>query len=160
MISVIFAAAMSSISGEIAALSSASMVDFYKRFLKPKASDLHYFRAGQVSTGIWGVFATLAAFFGGGRGTSLVETVNRVGSHFYGPILGVFLLAFLIKRANGHGAFYGVILGMVAVAYVSWMTQVSWLYLNVVGPVVVLATGTFISYLFPREAPGGALKEE
>ena len=157
MISVIFAAAMSSISGEIAALSSASMVDFYRRFFRPEASDLHYFRAGQVSTAIWGVFATFAAFFVGGRGTSLVETVNRVGSHFYGPILGVFLLAFLIKRANGHGAFFGVILGMAAVAYVSWMTQVSWLYLNVVGPAVVLATGTIISYLFPRKLPGVAL---
>lgn len=159
MISVIFAAAMSSISGEIAALSSASMVDFYKRLFRPKASELHYFRAGQVSTALWGVFATFAAFFVGGRGTSLVETVNKVGSHFYGPILGVFLLAFLIKRANGNGAFFGVILGMAAVAYVSWMTQVSWLYLNVVGPVVVLGTGTIISYLFPGKARGGSLKE-
>lgn len=157
MISVIFAAAMSSISGEIAALSSASMIDFYKRFLKPKASELHYFRAGQVSTAFWGVFATFAAFFVGGRGTSLVETVNKVGSHFYGPILGVFLLAFLIKRANGHGAFFGVIIGMTAVAYVSWMTQVSWLYLNVVGPVVVVATGTLISYLFRGKIPEGSL---
>ena len=159
MISVIFAAAMSSISGEIAALSSASMIDFYRRFLKPAASDLHYFRAGQVSTAFWGVFATFAAFFVGGRGTSLVETVNKVGSHFYGPILGVFLLAFLIKRANGHGAFFGVILGMTAVAYVSWMTQVSWLYLNVVGPVVVVATGTVISYLFRGKEPDGSHNE-
>lgn len=160
MISVIFAAAMSSISGEIAALSSASMIDFYKRFLKPKASDLHYFRAGQVSTAAWGIFATFAAFFVGGRGTSLVETVNKVGSHFYGPILGVFLLAFLIKRANGHGAFFGVILGMAAVAYVSWMTQVSWLYLNVVGPVVVVATGTLISYLFRGKTAHGSFNLE
>ena len=159
MISVIFAAAMSSISGEIAALSSASMIDFYRRFLKPAASDLHYFRAGQVSTAFWGVFATFAAFFVGGRGTSLVETVNKVGSHFYGPILGVFLLAFLIKRANGHGAFFGVILGMTAVAYVSWMTQVSWLYLNAVGPVVVVATGTVISYLFRGKTPDGSHNE-
>ncbi|HSO76402.1 MAG TPA: sodium:solute symporter [Blastocatellia bacterium] len=160
MISVIFAAAMSSISGEIAALSSASMIDFYKRFLKPKASDLHYFRAGQVSTAMWGIFATFAAFFVGGRGASLVETVNKVGSHFYGPILGVFLLAFLIKRSNGHGAFFGVILGMAAVAYVSWMTQVSWLYLNVVGPVVVVASGTLISYLFRGKTRGGSLNSE
>jgi SSS family transporter len=160
MISVIFAAAMSSISGEIAALSSASMIDFYKRFVKPKASDLHYFRAGQVSTAVWGIFATFAAFFVGGRGTSLVETVNKVGSHFYGPILGVFLLAFLIKRANGHGAFFGVILGMAGVAYVSWMTQISWLYLNVVGPVVVVATGTLISHLFPGKTREGSLNPQ
>ena len=152
MISVIFAAAMSSISGEIAALSSASMIDFYKRFIKPEASDLHYLRAGQISTVFWGIFATLIAAYVGRRGTSLVETVNKLGSHFYGPILGVFLLAFFVKRANGHGAFVGVILGMLAVVYVSWMTEVSWLYLNVVGPVVVVTTGTIVSLIFPRRA--------
>ncbi|HLG15889.1 MAG TPA: sodium:solute symporter [Blastocatellia bacterium] len=152
MISVIFAAAMSSISGEIAALSSASMVDYYKRFFKRDASDLHYLRAAQVWTVFWGIFATLIAALVGRRGTSLVETVNKVGSHFYGPILGVFLLAFFVKRANGHGAFFGVILGMIAVIYVSWMTDVSWLYLNVVGPVVVVTTGTLISLFFSRGA--------
>jgi Na+/proline symporter len=150
MISVIFAAAMSSISGEIAALSSASMVDFYKRYLKPEASDLHYLRAGQVSTIFWGVFATFAAAYLGRAGTSLVETVNTIGSHFYGPILGVFLLAFAVKRANGHGAFAGVIVGMVAVVTVSWTTQISWLYYNVIGPIVVMAVGTTVSFLTRR----------
>jgi Na+/proline symporter len=156
MISVIFAAAMSSISGEIAALSSATMIDFYKRYFKPKASDLHYLRASQASTLFWGVFATFVATYSGSWGTSLVETVNKVGSHFYGPILGVFLLAFLVKRANGTGAFVGVIVGMLAVIYVSWMTDLAWLYYNVVGPAVVLVVGTAVSYIFPgRPMPEG-----
>jgi Na+/proline symporter len=150
MISVIFAAAMSSIAGEIAALSSASMVDFYKRYFKPEASDAHYLRAGQISTIFWGVFATVAAFFLGSRGTSLVETVNTVGSHFYGPILGVFILAFFVKRVNGTGAFIGIILGMIAVIAVSWMTKISWLYLNVIGPFVVVAVGIIFSLVFPN----------
>jgi SSS family transporter len=153
MISVIFAAAMSSISGEIAALSSASMVDFYKRYFKPVASDLHYMRAGQVCSLFWGGFATVAALYLGKASTSLVETVNTVGSHFYGPILGVFLLAFLVRRANGHGAFIGVIVAMAAVMSVSWLTQVSWLYYNVVGPVVVLVVGTVVSFIVPVRAP-------
>jgi Na+/proline symporter len=84
-------------------------------------------------------------------GTSLDETVNKVGSHFYGPILGVFLLAFFVKRANGTGAFIGVIFGMAAVIYVSWMTEISWLYYNVVGPVVVLAVGTVVSLLTAKK---------
>ncbi|HWP43036.1 MAG TPA: sodium:solute symporter [Blastocatellia bacterium] len=152
MISVIFAAAMSSISGELAALSSATMVDFYKRYFKPTASDLHYLRASQISTLFWGVFATFVATYAGRWGTSLVETVNKVGSHFYGPILGVFLLAFLVKRANGTGAFTGVIAGMAAVIYVSWMTDLAWLYYNVVGPAVVLVIGTAVSLLLPSRA--------
>jgi Na+/proline symporter len=150
MISVIFAAAMSSIAGEIAALSSASMVDFYKRYFKPEASDAHYLRAGQISTLFWGVFATGAAFLLGSRGTSLVETVNTVGSHFYGPILGVFILAFFVKRASGTGAFISIILGMIAVISVSWFTKVSWLYLNVIGPFVVVTAGIIFSLIFPN----------
>ena len=38
---------------------------------------------------------------------SLIEVVNRFGSYFYGSILGVFILAIGVKRANGHGAFVG-----------------------------------------------------
>jgi Na+/proline symporter len=151
MISVIFAAAMSSISAEIAALSSASMVDFYKRFLKRDESEAHYLRASRAATVFWGIFATFIAFYAGSLGTSLVETVNKVGSHFYGPILGVFLLAFFVKRANGTGAFIGVLFGMAAVIYVSWMTEISWLYYNVVGPIVVIAVGTVVSLLTARK---------
>jgi Na+/proline symporter len=153
MISVIFAAAMSSISAEIAALSSASMVDFYRRYFKTSASDLHYLRASQASTLFWGIFATFIATYAGRWGTSLIETVNKVGSHFYGPILGVFVLGFLIKRANGHGAFWGVLCGMLSVIYVSWMTEISWLYYNVIGPIVVLITGTIISLLTSKKEP-------
>ncbi|MCI0490765.1 MAG: sodium:solute symporter [Blastocatellia bacterium] len=153
MISVVFAAAMSSISAEVAALSSASMVDFYKRFFKRKASDIHYLRASRMFTLFWGLFATFAATYVGRRGTSLVETVNTVGSYFYGPILGVFLLAFFVKRANGNGAFTGVILGMIAVVCLGLFTNISWLYYNVAGPLVVVTLGTLISLLFP-EPPG------
>lgn len=151
MISVIFAAAMSSISGEIAALSSATMVDFYKRFFKPTASERHYLQASRACTLLWGAFATLVALNAGNIGSSLVETVNKVGSHFYGPILGVFLLAFMVKRANATGAFVGIIAAMAVVLYVSFALNASWLYLNVVGPVVVLAVGSIVSFLFPQK---------
>jgi Na+(H+)/acetate symporter ActP len=153
MISVIFAAAMSSISAEIAALSSASVVDFYKRYVNKEGTERHYLRAGQFCTAFWGIFATFFATYAGRLGTSLVETVNKVGSHFYGPILGVFLLAFFVKRSNGNGAFVGALVGMIAVAYVSWMTSISWLYYNVVGAVVVVVVGAAVSLLSRRRKP-------
>ncbi len=153
MISVIFAAAMSTISAEIAALSSASMVDFYKRYFKKVASESHYLRASRITTLLWGAFATMVAIYTGRLSTSLIETVNTVGSHFYGPILGVFVLGFFVKRANGHGAFAGVIMGMAVVAYVSWATNISWLYYNAIGPFVVLIVGLIVSLLVPQ--PGG-----
>jgi len=94
------------------------------------------------------VFATAAACYAGKLG-SLIEAVNKVGSYFYGPILGVFLLAFLVRRSHGTGAFYGLIAGEIAVFAVARYSSISWLYYNVVGVAAVLAAGTAISMLHP-----------
>ncbi len=145
MLAVIFAAAMSTFSSEINSLASATIIDFYKRYFRPEASDSHYLRASHLATVFWGTFATTAACYAGRLG-SLIEAVNKVGSYFYGPILGVFLLAFLVKRSNGRGAFWGLVVGEVAVLTVARYSSVSWLYYNVVGVVVVLAIGTLISF--------------
>jgi Na+/proline symporter len=68
-----------------------------------------------------------------------------IGSLFYGSLLGVFLLAFLVKRANARGAFYGLIGGMVAVGMVSAFTEISWLWYNVIGSAVVVLIGLLLS---------------
>ena len=152
MIAVIFAAAMSSLDSELTALSSATVVDFYRRYLKREASPEHYLRASRITTLFWGVVASGFALYVGQLG-SLIEAVNRVGSYFYGSLLGVFLLAFLVKRANGNGAFLGLLAGMLAVYAVSETTDISFLYYNVVGAVVVVAVGTLLS--LPRVKGSG-----
>jgi len=146
LMAVIFAAAMSSFSSEINSLASATIIDFYQRYFRRQASDSHYLRVSRAVTVFWGLFATAAACFAGRFG-SLIEAVNKVGSYFYGPILGVFLLAFLVRRSKGAGAFWGLIAGEVAVLGVAYYSNISWLYYNVVGVVVVLAVGSAISYL-------------
>ena len=144
LIAVIFAAAMSSLDSEITALSSATIIDFYKRFVRPEGSDAHYLLVSRLATLLWGLFACGIALYAGRLG-SLIEAVNQVGSFFYGSLLGVFLLAFMVKRATGTGAFYGLIAGMSTVFAVSLTTDISWLYYNVVGAVTVLAVGTLLS---------------
>ena len=144
MIAVIFAAAMSSLDSELTALSSATVVDFYRRYFKKEASPQHYLRVSRITTLFWGVLASGFALYAGQLG-SLIEAVNRVGSYFYGSLLGVFLLAFLVKRANGNGAFLGLLAGMLAVYAVSETTDISYLYYNVVGAAVVVAVGTLLS---------------
>lgn len=146
MIAVIFAAAMSSLDSEITALSSATVIDFYRRWFRPDASDAHYLMISRASTLFWGLFAFGVALYAGRLG-SLIEAVNQVGSFFYGSLLGVFLLGFLVKRANGTGAFFGLIAGMGVVFLVSVMTDISWLWYNVVGSLSVLAVGTALSAL-------------
>jgi SSS family transporter len=151
MIAVIFAAAMSSLDSELTALSSATVVDFYRRWFRPDASDAHYLLASRVSVFIWGAFACVVALQAGRLG-SLIEAVNQVGSFFYGSLLGVFLLAFLVPRANGTGAFFGLLIGMLAVFTVSLTTDVAWLWYNVVGAGTVVLVGTLLSRLAERHA--------
>jgi Na+/proline symporter len=151
VIAVIFAAAMSTLSGEFNSLATASMVDFYQRFLKPDASDAHYLAVSRLFTAAWGVFACVVALHAGRLG-SAIEVVNRFGSYFYGSILGVFGLAILTPKASARGAFYGLIAGMVTVALVSVCTSVAFLWYNVVGALTVLATGLLITAA-ARERP-------
>jgi Na+/proline symporter len=155
MIAVIFAAAMSSLDSELTSLSSATVIDFYKRWLRPEASDAHYLVVSRLSTLGWGVFAFFVALYAGQLG-SLIEAVNRVGSLFYGSLLGVFLLAFLVRRAHGTPAFIGLISGMSAVLTVSLTTDVSWLWYNVVGTVTVLVVGGGLSRMLPAPSLVGS----
>ncbi|MFC1574538.1 sodium:solute symporter [Gemmatimonadota bacterium] len=149
LIAVIFAAAMSSLDSEITALSSATIIDFYRRWFRPQATEEHYLRVSRYATLGWGLFACGVALYAGQMG-SLIEAVNEIGSFFYGSLLGVFLLAFFVKRSTGTGAFFGLIAGMVSVAVVSVTTDVSWLYYNVVGAGVVVVVG-----LLTRSSPHG-----
>ena len=114
----IFAAAMSTLSGEFNSLATATMVDFYKRFVARRQRRARPADVARASPPFWGGFACLVALQAGRLG-SAIEVVNRFGSYFYGSILGVFVLAVLTPRASARGAFYGLMIGMAAVAAVA-----------------------------------------
>jgi Na+/proline symporter len=152
ILAAIFAAAMSTISAELASLSTATIIDFYRRWVRAEADDRHLVIASRVATGFWGLFASIIAIWSVELG-SLIEVVNRFGSYFYGTILGVFLLAIGWRRANGHGAFVGLIAGMTAVGYIETFTDVEFLWLNVVGAVSVFIVGIIVSALLPARRP-------
>lgn len=151
VIAVIFAAAMSTLSGELSSLATASMVDFYKRFGGAGRGDAAEIFVSRLLTALWGAFACLIALRAGQLG-SAIEVVNRFGSYFYGSILGVFGLAVLTPWANGRGASYGLFAGMAAVAAVANFTNVHFLWYNVVGAVVVFAVGAVVSVAGRRAA--------
>jgi SSS family solute:Na+ symporter len=148
VIAVILAATMSSSSGEINSLATVSVVDIYKRHLRKGASDHHYLTASRVATAFWGAYAVAFAGFGKNLG-SLIEAVNIVGSLFYGSLLGVFTLAFFFKRVTGTGAFCGMLAGEAAIFTAFLFTGISFLWYNVIGCAVVIATGTAVSFFFP-----------
>jgi SSS family solute:Na+ symporter len=140
----VMAAAMSSIAAELNSLATATVIDFYRRYVRPEGEDAHFLKVSKVATVFWGAFACIIAVFAVNLG-SLIEVVNRFGSFFYGSILGVFLLA-MVPRARGTGAFIGLLAGMSAVAAVNFgAPSVSFLWHNVVGAVTVVAVGLLLS---------------
>jgi len=150
-IAAVMAAAMSSIAAELNSLSTATVIDFYRRWAKPEASDAHYLAVSKAATGVWGIFACVVATYAATLG-SLIEVVNRFGSFFYGSILGVFILA-MIPRARAAGAFFGMLAGMGAVAAVTFgIPSVSFLWHNLVGAVMVVTVGLLLSAVGGRVA--------
>jgi Na+/proline symporter len=148
-IAAVIAAAMNAISGELNSLSTATVIDFYRRWVRPEASDAHFLVVSRAATVFWGMFACVVATFAVNLG-SLIEVVNRFGSFFYGSILGVFLLA-MIPRARAIGAFVGLIAGMATVGFVNFsQPDVSFLWHNVIGAVTVVVVGMALSVAQPQ----------
>ena len=141
MIAAIFAAAMSASGGELNALATATIIDFYKRHFVTEASRMRTTCViSKVATMMWGLFACVVAMYSANQG-SLIEVVNRFGSFFYGSLLGVFILAILTTRATARGAFWGLIAGMVVVLLAADCTPIAFLWHNLIGAVVVVVVG-------------------
>lgn len=143
VVGVIFTAAMSAISGEINSLATVSVIDVYKRYAARDRSDAHYLGASRTATAFWAIYAMTFASFASNFG-ALIEAVNYVGSLFYGGMLGIFVLAFFVKRCTANAAFLGVIAGEVAILITAQFTG-AYLWFNVIGCVVVVAVGVALS---------------
>ena len=153
VIGVIFTAAMSAISGEINSLATVTVIDVYRRHFKPDASDHHYLTASRVATVFWGIYAVVVASYAADHPGALIEVVNQVGSYFYGSMLGVFVVAFFLKRVSGTAAFIGTIVGQAAIFAAALFTSVAYLWFNVIGCLVVIVTAVTISYAIDRQGP-------
>jgi SSS family transporter len=132
VIASIFAAAMSTVSGGINSLTTASVVDFYRRLLRRQADESHYVAVSRLITVMWGVLATAIALFAGLLG-ELANAYNKVNSHLGGVVLGIFLLGMLTRRATAGSALAGAGIGLATVFTLSSLTQVSWLWYGCVG---------------------------
>jgi SSS family transporter len=144
IIAAIFAAAMSASAGEMNSLATSTVIDIYRRHVRKTADDAHYLLVSKLATGFWGLTACLFAIYAA-RAGSLIEVVNKTGSFFYGTLLGAFVLAIGTKRANGTGAFVGMIAGFATVLWAASYTSISYLWYNVVGAFVVVVVGLVVS---------------
>ena len=132
----IFLASWGSISAALNSLASSSLIDI--QFLLQGQPDEKKQRAlGRLHTLLWGIFCIGVAMFATRMG-SLIEAVNILGSLFYGTILGIFLVAFYVKRAGGNLVFAAAAIAEVCVVVVYNLDIVSFLWLNVIGALLVV----------------------
>ncbi len=137
LIAVILAAATSSTSSEVNALSSTTLIDFYKRLWKKEATDAHYVWMSKLLTVFWGILALSFAMLAN-NSENLIQAVNIVGSIFYGNILGIFLVAFFVKFVKGTAVFYAAIISQIGVIILHFlstfgMVQIGYLWYNAIG---------------------------
>lgn len=133
LLAVILSAAMSSTASELNALAATTTVDLYRRNRQGLPEE-HYVTASKGFTLMWGGIAILFAAFGS-LVENLIQLVNIIGSVFYGTILGVFLVAFFLKKVKGAAVFWGAIISELLILLIFSQDWVSFLWLNVLGAV-------------------------
>ena len=151
LIAIIFLASMGSTASALNSLASTSVVDIYKRLINKDATDREYVKASRWSTIIWGVVCIVMALFASKIG-NLLEAVNILGSFIYGTILGVFVVAFYLKSVKGKAVFYAAVLAEIIVCILGFNDVVAFLWLNVIGCLLVVIFALVVQGLMVEKA--------
>lgn len=150
LLAVILSAAMSSTAGELNALASTTIVDFYKRLYKKDGDDKHYVVMSRLFTLGWGILAICFAIFAQ-LVDNLIEAVNILGSIFYGTILGIFLVAFYIKFIKARAVFIAALISQGIVFLLYFMSDIGFLWYNAIGCIQVILMSLIFSFVLKNE---------
>jgi SSS family transporter len=137
LIAIIFLASMGSTASGLNALASTTVVDIYKRILKPNESDHSYVTASRLATVFWGLVCIGMALYASKIG-NLLEAVNQLGSYIYGTILGVFIVAFYLKKIKGTPVFIAAVITEALICVMGYYDAVAYLWLNAIGCIGVI----------------------
>ncbi len=151
LLAMIFCAGMSSTSAELSALATTGIIDVWR---KPR-EDAEQVRATKWATVFFGVlalgFAAVFSLF-----ENLIQAVNILGSLFYGTILGIFLVAFFVKRVHGSAVFFAA---LIAQATILWIyladVKIAFLWYNLIAPAIVVVLAIMLQLLIPKTPDTG-----
>ncbi len=152
LIAIIFLASWGSVAAALNSLAACTMVDIHKKYWNKNLTAEKDYRYSKLYTLFWGIFCIFVAEFAGNIGNSLIETVNILGSIFYGVILGIFLVAFWIRYIRANALFYGALISQVLVIVAYKLNIVSFLWLNVIGCLLVIIIGSGLQKLISQRA--------
>jgi SSS family solute:Na+ symporter len=132
LVAAFFAAALSSKAAELNALGSSTTVDFYRHLIKREATDSHCLLVSKWFTAFWGLFAIGFALYAH-LVENLIQAVNILGSIFYGVMLGLFVVAFFIRRVGGTAVFWSALVSQTLVFVLYFTLTISYLWYPLIG---------------------------
>jgi SSS family transporter len=144
LIAIIFLASMGSTASGLKALGSTTVIDIYKRILKPGESEHSYVTASRIATVFWGLVCIGMALYASKIG-NLLEAVNQLGSYIYGTILGVFIVAFYLKKVQGTAVFVAAVITEAIICVMGYYETVAYLWLNAIGCIGVIIIASVLN---------------
>ena len=155
LVAVMFAAALSSKASELAALGTTTTIDFWRHFRPLAAVDeARNVRVARRFTALWGVFAVAFALFAG-FAENLIEAINILGSIFYGVLLGLFLVAFFLRRVGGNAVFFAAVTAQTLVIVMYFSLNIGYLWYNLIGCAACIGFSVALQAILPPRATAG-----
>lgn len=151
LMAIIFLASMGSTASALNSLASTSVVDIYKRIINPGATDQNYLNASRLATVFWGLVCIGMALYASRIG-NLLEAVNQLGSYIYGTILGVFIVAFYLKKIRGTAVFIAAIITEAIICFMGYYNVIAYLWLNAIGAILLIIIAWVINKA-PSKSP-------
>jgi solute:Na+ symporter, SSS family len=156
LVAALFAAALSSKAAELAALGTTTTIDVWRHFRPLAAADeARNMRVARRFTALWGIFAVAFALFAG-FAENLIEAINILGSIFYGVLLGLFLVAFFLRRVGGSAVFLAAIAAQTLVIVMYFSLNIGYLWYNLIGCAACVVLSLALQAVLPRRAGGRA----
>jgi len=152
LVAVMFASALSSKAAELAALGTTTTIDFWRHFRPLAAADeARNVRVARRFTALWGVVAVAFALFAG-FAENLIESINILGSIFYGVLLGLFVVAFFFRRVGGPAVCLAAITAQALVIVMYFSLNIGYLWYNLIGCAACIAFSVALQTLLPPRA--------
>lgn len=147
----IMAAAMSSLSSAINSLSAVSVEDFC-RYANKSPDNQQYIRFARVAGILWGGITLIFSIFAGDIAPTVIEAINKIGSVFFGPILGIFFLGMADKRLFAIHVNFGLVSGVLLnVAFWLFVPEVFWFWWNALGFSATIIVSYLAMIVFKRD---------
>jgi SSS family transporter len=144
----LLAAAMSTLSGSVNSLASATINDLYKPYFGKGNTDRRdLFLSRMISLGWCTILVGVAIFFISNTSQALVELALSIASVTYGGLLGTFLLGTMFKRPAQQDAMIGFFAAIAVMTAIFYQASIAWTWFTLIGTCTTLTVGNLSTVL-------------